>query len=317
MRLPAISTEAGIGILLGLLAWVVELTWEIRGLFTLIAAGLAVHIAKRLDYRLLIRVAIAAVIIGILVLGTYKPIWAGFHDDFPEVGSDAALSRIVQLFVLATCAIAGYIFLVRPWGREGYRVLPAQLIAFGAIVVAAGFVPIVVGLIWLFSQNWTNGVSPTGAPLPVTAGPQPAQIAPTAPHPALAPPTQNNSSLVSGYGLTEKGISALTDELYKLRDGLKQINVQHLATDGSVGSLTNGINQACDRAGIECRFSNGRLNSPDDRGMMIYVSDPKKPPELAIKLQGVIESLGLHSPFAAHPGITPDEFILFLGPAPD
>jgi hypothetical protein len=51
--------------------------------------------------------------------------------------------------------------------------------------------------------------------------------------------------------------------------------------------------------------------------MMIYVSDPKKPPELAIKLQGVIESLGLHSPFAAHPGITPDEFILFLGPAPD
>jgi hypothetical protein len=90
MRLPVISTEASIGILLGLPAWVVELTWEIRGLFTLVAAGLAVHNAGRLDYRSLIRVAIATVTIGILLLGTYKPIWAGFHDDFPEVGSDAA-----------------------------------------------------------------------------------------------------------------------------------------------------------------------------------------------------------------------------------
>jgi hypothetical protein len=251
-----------------------------------------------------------------LLLGTYKPIWVGFHGDFPEVGSDAALSRIAQFFVFATCAIAGYIFLVRPWGREGYRVLPAQLIAFGAIVVAAGFLPIAVGLVWLFSQNWTTGVSPTGAPLAVPAVPQPAQIAPTPSHPALPAPTQNNSPLVSGYSLTEKGISALTDELYKLRDSLKQINVQHLATDGSIGGLMTGINQACDRAGIECQFSNGHLNSPDDRGMMIYVNDPKKPPELAMKLQGIMESLGLHSPFAAHPGITPDGFILFLGPAP-
>jgi hypothetical protein len=181
MRLPAISTEASIGILLGLLAWVVELTWEIRGLFTLIAAGLAVHIAGRLDYRLLIRVAITTVTIGILLLGAYKPIWA----DFPEVGSDAALSRIIQFLVVVTCAIAGYVFLVRPWGREGYRVLPAQLIAFGAIVVLAGCLPIAVGLIWLFSQNWTSGVSPTGAPVALAAGPQPLQIAQAPSQPAF------------------------------------------------------------------------------------------------------------------------------------
>jgi hypothetical protein len=316
MRLPAISTEASIGILLGLLAWVVELTWEIRGLFTLIAAGLAVHISKRLDYRLLIRVAIAAVTIGILVLGSYKPIWVGFHDDFPQVGSDAALSRLVQFFVCASCAIAGYIFLVRPWGREGYRVLPAQLIAFGAIVVAAGFLPIAVGLVWLFSQNWTHGISPTGAPLAVTAVPQPVQIAPTPSRPALPSPAQNNNPFVSGYGLTEEGIRALTDELYKLKDSLKQINVQHLGTDGSIGALMTGINQACDRAGIECQFANGHLNSPDDKGIMIYVNDSKKPPDLAMKLQGVLERLGLHSPFASHAGIAPDGFILFLGPAP-
>jgi hypothetical protein len=316
MRLPAISTEASIGILLGLLAWVVELTWEIRGLFTLIAAGLAVHIAQRLDYRLLIKVAIAAVTIGILVLGTYKPIWAGFHDDFPEVGSDAALSRIIQFSVVASCAIAGYIFLVRPWGKEGYRVLPAQLIAFGAIVVAAGFLPITVGLVWLFSQNRTTGVSPTGSPLAVTSVQQPAQIAHTPPPPALPPPTQNNNPLVSGYSLTEEGIRVLTDELYKLKDSLKLISVQHLSTDGSIGGLMSGINQACDRAGIECQFNNGHLNSPDDRGMMIYVNDPRKPPDLALKLQSVIERLGLHSPFAFHPGIAPDGFTLFLGPAP-
>jgi hypothetical protein len=319
MRLPAISTEACIGILLGLLAWVVELTWEIRGLFTLIAAGLAVHIAKRLDYRLLTRVAIGAVTIGLLLLGTYKPIWAGFHDDFPEVGSGAALSRIIQFSVVTCCAIAGYIFLVRPWGRKGYRVLPAQLIAFGAIVVATGFVPIAVGLVWLFSQNWTNGVSPTGAPLALAAGPQPLQIAQAPSQPALPAPTKKDTQYVAGYSLTEEGVRALTAELYKLKDSLKHIDVQRLVTDLSSGGLWTGINQACDRAGLECSIGPGHLNSPDDRGIKIYVTDMNNPPESAKKLQGILERLGLHSPFASHTANVatgPDTFILFLGPAP-
>jgi len=156
MRLSAISTEACIGILLGLVAWVIELTWEIRGLFTLIAAALVVHIARRLEYNRLIRAAIATILICILVAGTYRPIWAGFRDDFPEIGSETDLFRIIQFSVVAACAIAGYIFLVRPRGKEGYRVLPAQLIAFGAVVVAVGFVPIAIGLAWQFRQRRPN-----------------------------------------------------------------------------------------------------------------------------------------------------------------
>jgi len=316
MRLPAISTEACIGILLGLVAWVVELTWEIRGLFSLVAAGLAVHIARRLEYNALIRAAIASITICILVAGTYRPIWTGFHDDFPEIGSEADLFRIIQFSVVAACAIAGYIFLVRPRGKEGYQVLPAQLIAFGAVVVAVGFVPIAIGLAWQFRQNWINGVSPTGAPVAVAAGPQRLQIAHTQSPPALPPPIQKDNPLVQGYNLTEAGVRALTDDLYKHKDSFKRIDVERLSTDPSPTGLLTSLSQACDRAGVDCSFGTGHLNSPDDRGIMIYVNDPKNPPEPAKRLQEVLERLGFHSPFVFHPSMAPDGFVLFLGPAP-
>jgi hypothetical protein len=117
--------------------------------------------------------------------------------------------------------------------------------------------------------------------------------------------------------LTEEGVRALTTELYKLKDSLKHIDVQRLLTDPSYTALWTGINKACDRAGIECPLSPGHLNSPDDRGIKIYVADINNPPESAKNLQGVLERLGLPSPFTLHPGgVLPGNFILFLGPAP-
>jgi 3',5'-cyclic AMP phosphodiesterase CpdA len=151
----------------------------------------------------------------------------------------------------------------------------------------------------------------------LSEGPQPLQIAQAPSQPALPAPTKKDTQYVAGYSLTEEGIRALTAELYKLKDSLKHIDVQRLVTDLSSGGLWTGINQACDRAGIECSIGPGHLNSPDDRGIKIYVTDMNNPPESAKKLQGILERLGLHSPFASHTAnVATDTFILFLGPAP-
>jgi hypothetical protein len=59
--------------------------------------------------------------------------------------------------------------------------------------------------------------------------------------------------------------------------------------------VATGISKACDRAGIECPLAPGHLNSPEDRGIKIYVADMNSPPESAKNLQGVLERLGLPS----------------------
>jgi hypothetical protein len=317
MRLPSVSLEALIGIFVGLFVGLVEMNWELRSLGVLVASGLAVHITRRLYATILLKVAIAVIAIGLLAIGTYHQIWASFTDDFPTVTSETAITRIIEFLVLFICAVAAYTFIVRATGLRGYQILPAQLMLFGSIVIAAGFVPLAVGLAWQLRQNWQAGTAPTGAPVALTAGPQPPQIAQAPSPPALPAPIKKDNQFLDGYGLTEEGVRALTTELYKLKDSLKHIDVQRLVTDPSYTTLWAGINKACDRAGIECPLAPGHLNSPDDRGIKIYVADINSPPESAKNLQGVLERLGLHSPFALHPGnVLPGSFILFLGPAP-
>ena len=57
------------------------------------------------------------VVIGVLVLGTYHPIWIGLNEEFPTITGEAALSTIIEVGTLAACAIALYVFLLRPRGK--------------------------------------------------------------------------------------------------------------------------------------------------------------------------------------------------------
>jgi ABC-type glucose/galactose transport system permease subunit len=82
MQWPSVSVEAAIG--LSQPVGLVEMNWELRGLGVLITIGLAVHIAKQLDLSIFRKVALAAVLIGIMVIGTHHQIWLSFHDDFPS-----------------------------------------------------------------------------------------------------------------------------------------------------------------------------------------------------------------------------------------
>jgi hypothetical protein len=124
MLLPSISLEALIGIFVGLFVGLVEMNWELRSLGVLVASGLAVHIARRLDATRIVKVIIAAVAIGLLAVGTYRQIWTNFDDDFPAVTGEEAITRFGEFFTLLVCVIAGYILIVRPRGTKGYRVLP-------------------------------------------------------------------------------------------------------------------------------------------------------------------------------------------------
>lgn len=178
MRLPPVSLETSIGIFVGLVLGIVDMNWELRSLGVLVASGLAIHIVRRFDATILLKIVIAAVAIGLLITGTYRQIWASFTEDFPTVTGEAALTRIIE-FLSATIGVTScYIFLIRPRSLKGYRVLPAQLIAFGFALVAAGSIPIAVGLLWQFQQNRAAGVSLTGAPV---SSPSPAAL------PAIGP----------------------------------------------------------------------------------------------------------------------------------
>jgi hypothetical protein len=318
MRLPSVSLETAIGLFVGLFVGLVEMNWELRGLGVLVTAGLAIHIARRLDASIIIKVAVATIAIGLLIVGTYHQIWASFTEDFPTVTGEAALTRLIEFFSLAACVIAGYAFLIRPRAKEGYRVLPAQLIAFGAVVMIAGLFPIVIGLGWQFKQNWDSGVSPTGAPvsLPSPPAPQRPQIALPAVQPALPAPNNVNTPLISGYGLTAEGIHQLANGLYKAKDHLpKVVIVQRTGSEPSSRQLTSDILVACDRSGVSCQGGGGLPNSPDETGVMIYVADPRNPPDTAKTLQSVLPDIGLHAPFVARQGPGPNDFMLFIGPS--
>jgi hypothetical protein len=117
--------------------------------------------------------------------------------------------------------------------------------------------------------------------------------------------------------LTEEGVSALADELYKVRDALgKRVELDKLGTDGSAGGFVSNFGRACDRAGVECPNGNVHPNSPNEKGLMIYVSDPSKPPEAAQVLRGVLLKLGINVPFVVRSDFGPTGFSLFVGPKP-
>lgn len=317
MRLPPLSLETLIGLFVGLLVGLVEMSWELRSLGVLFTAGLAVHIAKRLDVHWLAKIAIAVVGIGVLAAGTWRPIWTGFHEDFPSVTGQQVLARIIEFATLAASAFAAYVFLIRPRGKKGYRVLPAQVIAFGACVMVCGLAAVAIGLIWQFQQNWAAGIKPSGAPT-FTIGPP--QIAPPAATPALPPPSRNQEAktpFFSNYNLTDSGVAALADELYKARDTFKRrIELSRMNTDGTSGPFISNFGRACDEAGVECPVNAAHPNSPDEKGLLIYVADASKPPTAAEELRTILLKLGINVPFVIRSGFGEGAFSLFVGPRP-
>jgi hypothetical protein len=117
--------------------------------------------------------------------------------------------------------------------------------------------------------------------------------------------------------LTEAGVSVLAAELYRARDALgRRIELDRMSTDGSSGAFASNFARACDQAGIECPFGNLHPNSPDEKGLLIYVADPNKPPPAAEELRNIMLKLGLDVPFVARLGYGPPTFSLFVGPRP-
>ncbi len=315
MRLPPLSFEAAFGLFVALVVGVVEMNWELRSLGVLFAAGLAVHIAKQLDAGLARKIGFAVIAIGVLFVGTYHPIWVSFHEDFPAVTAETVLSRIIMFCGLAASGVAGYIFLIRPRGKEGYRVLPAQVMAFGACVIGAGFATVLIGLVWQFQQDWAAGTKPTGAPVFSVVPPQitqtPSPLALPAPQPATPTP------FFSDYNLTDAGVTVLAQELYKSRDVLGRIvELNRMATDGTASGFLSNFGRACDQAGVDCPVNMAHPNSPDEKGLLIYVLDANNPPDAAKELKSILLKLGIDVPFMPRPGFSPPYFTLFVGPKP-
>jgi hypothetical protein len=311
-----LSPDAAITLVLGLaIGLIPDMDWWLRALGVLGTAILALHTARRLT-SLRLKIGFPVGVVAFLLFGAWHPIWRGFHDAFPTVTEEDALAKIIEFAAIVVSGIAGFFFLLRPREKEGYRVLPAQVMAFGMCLVGAGFLTALIGLGWQFRQNWTNGTRPSGAPI-FTVGPP--QIAPTPPLPALPPPQGKASQtpFFSNYNLTEAGVGALADELYKVRDAIgKRVELDRLVTDGTAGGFISNFARACDQAGVECPFSNVHPNSPDEKGLMIYVKDPSKPPETAQVLRTVLLKLGIDVPFVVRPDFSTNGFSLFVGPRP-
>jgi hypothetical protein len=315
-RRPFLSVEAAATLVAGLVVGLIpEMQWWLRALGVLGTCLLAIHTGKRIERPLLLRIAFPALTIGILVAGTWHTIWLGFHETFPTVTEESTLSKIIEFCAVTTSGIAGYFFLVRPRSIRGYRVLPAQVIAFGMSLMAIGLLTAGVGLAWQFRQNWNAGTAPGGAPVFTLVPPQ---IPQTTPPLALPPPNPTTPTpFFDNYNLTEGGVIAFANELYAIRDAIsKRVDVGRMGTDGSAGGLVSNIGRACDRAGIECPVANFHPNTPDERGIMIYVLSPDKPPEPATKLQAALLKIGLNVPFVARPEFDPNRMALFIGPRP-
>jgi hypothetical protein len=63
-------------------------------------------------------------------------------------------------------------------------------------------------------------------------------------------------------------------------------------------------------------LSNIHPNFPNEKGLMIYVLSPDKPPEAATKIQEALLKIGINVPFVARPGLDPMKMVLFVGPNP-
>lgn len=313
-RRALLSVEAAATLVVGLAAGLIpDMQWWLRALAVLGTSVLAIHTGRRFEGRPVLRIAFPFLTTVILFVGTWQSIWLGFHESFPAVSEQSAVAKIVEFSSVATSGIAGYYFILRPRSIGGYEVLPAQVIAFGISMITVGLLTAGFGLLWQFRQNWNAGTTPAGGPVFSLVPPQ---IQQTAPNPALPPPKPTAPiPFFSGYNLTEAGVTALAGELYAIRDAIsKRVDVAHMSTDPSAGALLDNIGRACDQAGVDCPLSNLHPNSPNEKGLMIYVLSPDKPPEAATKLQEALLKLGINVPFVARPGLDPTKMILFVGP---
>ena len=316
-RAPFLSIEGRITLVVGLIAWLVpEVPWWFRGLGVFGTSVLAIHTAKQTD-RLFLKLVFPVGVIGILVAGTWQSIWRGFQDAFPAVNDQEVLSTIIEFCAVAGSGIAGWYFLLRPRAKGGYKVLPAQVMAFGFCVTAFGLITAGIGLAWQFQQNWIGGTKPSGAPAFKIGSPQ---ITRSAPPIALPPPSQHpeeGNPYFLNYSFTDAGVAALADELFKAKDALgHSIELDRMSTDESSAQLDNTFSRACDQAGIDCHTGIVHPNSPEEKGLIIYVADPNKPPPAAQELRTIFKRMGLDVPLVARPGFGPPSFSLFIGPRP-
>src|SRR5690349_12758564 len=123
-RLPYISTEGIIGLAVALYLGLADLTWEERALGVLVTTLLVFDIARRVSGSGLIRSAVFFGGVALLLSGTWHRISDGFHQSFPDASDETVLFRIIIVVSIAGCCTGAYTFLIRPWGKEGYRVLP-------------------------------------------------------------------------------------------------------------------------------------------------------------------------------------------------
>src|SRR5580658_4886658 len=135
---PLLSVEAAATLVAGLVVGLIpEMSWWLRALGVMGTGVLAIHTGKRIEQPIALRIGFPLATIIILVLGTTQSIWFGFHADFPAVTEDGSFKN---RRVLCSCRRWRLLlhFLLRPRQLDGYRVLPAQVIAFSISMMAVG-----------------------------------------------------------------------------------------------------------------------------------------------------------------------------------
>jgi hypothetical protein len=322
-RTPLLSFEALVGLFVGLFAAVAEVSWEIRSLGVLVASIVAIHIARRFEGSFFKKIAIALGAIALLLLSTWRPIWKSFHEDFPMIAGETVLSRIIILVALGAAALAAYTFLVRP-RREGHKLIPVQLMAFGGSLIGVGFLAAAVGLLWQFQQNRSLGITIDHDPTLLPA-PNAPQITQAPPLQVLPPPNQAASSepiaqprpatpLMNGYNLTTAGSRVLADEAFKIKDTLPSLIVWIQNNDNSGRALATEIVRAFSIGGIPSTLNLGQLGGPTERGPIILFDDPEKLPEAATRLKAALEKAGMHVMVIKR---TVGTFQFYIGPDPN
>jgi hypothetical protein len=314
-RKTSISFEALVGLFVALLAGVAELSWELRTLGVLFASLVSVHIAKRFDGALLKKIVIAAAAIGLLLISTWRPTWKSFHEDFPTITGETVLSRIIIFVALFAAGLAAYAFLFRS-RREGRRLIPAQLMAFGMCLVALGAAAGAIGLLWQFQQNREMEILSKVGPnlLPAPDIPQIAQTPVLQALPAPEPQSQQAVSLMSGYGLTAAGIRVLAEEAFKMKGILPGLTVYLQTNDETGRGLATSITRALSRGGIPSTINFGQLGGPSETGPIILFDDPKNLPEPAARLKAALEKVGMRVTVLPRPVGT---FQFYVGPDPN
>ena len=308
------------------------MNWELRCFGVLATSILAVHAARRMGISVYKKATLAFTLIGVLLASTWRPIWTSFHEDFPSVTGETALSRIIVFCAICAAGAAAYVFLLRS-RREGRRLIPAQLMAFGVSMIAAGVVAAAIGLLWQFQQNRAMGITISNGPnlLPAPTAPQITQTPPPEalppPTPATAPSSQAippsppvvsqpkpATPLMNGYNLTPAGSRVLADEAFKIKDVLPSLTVWIQNNDNSGRGLAGEIIRAFSIGGISSNLNLGQLGGPSERGPIILFDDPEKLPEAATRLKSALEKAGMHVTVIKRAVGT---FQFYIGPDPD